>query len=183
MRVPRLHSYYGSLRLPCLILLDSFSSPSCTTWVFAVSLLTGTETPYPQARRIWVRLLQHPAPIDPWWKVTGLPGSWTTPMSTCPALRPRWDKVCPASAARLYCLPQPQRRRLPPLTLFRGSITRPIDSLSTLHPDRCRPRRKTRFRLVASLYRVGFTPTGLYYVISEALAPFQTSRLTWRTEA
>ena len=134
MRVPRLHSYYGSLRLPCLILLDSFSSPSCTTWVFAVSLLTGTETPYPQARRIWVRLLQHPAPIDPWWKVTGLPGSWTTPMSTCPALRPRWDKVCPASAARLYCLPQPQRRRLPPLTLFRGSITRPIDSLSTLQP-------------------------------------------------
>jgi hypothetical protein len=58
MRVPRLHSYYGSLRLPSLILLGSCLSPSCTTRVFAVSLLAGTESLYPQARRILVRLLQ-----------------------------------------------------------------------------------------------------------------------------
>src|SRR5262245_40146067 len=53
---------------------------------------------------------------------------------------------------------------------FRGSITRPVDSLSTLRPVRRRTRRKTRFRLVASLCRVGFAPTGFQRPISAALA-------------
>ena len=75
------------------------------------------------------------------------------------------------------------RTSAPADTLFRGSITRPADSLSTLHPARCRTRRKTRFRLVANLCRVGVSPTGLHYAISAAFAAFQASRLTWRTEA
>lgn len=72
----------------------------------------------------------------------------------------------------------------PACWFYRGSITRPIDSLSTLHPIRYRTRRKTRFRLVANLYRVGFSPTGLHYVISAKISfAFQTSRLSWRTDA
>ena len=43
---------------------------------------------------------------------------------------------------------------------FRGSITRPTDSLSTLHPVRYQTTRKTRFRLAANLFRVGFAPLG-----------------------
>lgn len=181
MRVPRLHSYYGSLRLPILVLLGSCWSPSCTTSVLACSLLAGAETLPPQARRIRVRLLRCRLL---WWKVSGLPGSWTAPMSTCPALRPRRDGACPAYTACPYCLPQRQQRRLPLARFYRGSITRPIDSLSTLHPIRYRTRRKTRFRLVANLYRVGFSPTGLHYVISAKISfAFQTSRLSWRTDA
>lgn len=110
MRVPRLHSYYGSLRLPILVLLGSCWSPSCTTSVLACSLLAGAETLPPQARRIRVRLLRCRLL---WWKVSGLPGSWTAPMSTCPALRPRRDGACPAYTACPYCLPQRQQRRLP----------------------------------------------------------------------
>lgn len=64
---------------------------------------------------------------------------------------------------------------------FRGSITRPIDSLSTLRPVRRRTRRKTRFRLVASLCRVGFAPTGFHRPISAALAASLAPKLAWRT--
>jgi len=42
----------------------------------------------------------------------------------------------------------------------RGSITRPTGSLSTLHLPGHPGRRKTRFRLVANLCRVEFSPTG-----------------------
>jgi len=64
---------------------------------------------------------------------------------------------------------------------FRGSITRPIDSLSTLRPVRRRTGRKTRFRLVASLCRVGFAPTGFQRPISAARAASLAPKLAWRT--
>ena len=60
-----------------------------------------------------------------------LPGSWGTPMHTCPALRPRWNpEVWPLQ------LPDAAFRHLESvgfhICLFRGSITRPACSLSTL---------------------------------------------------
>ncbi len=65
------------------------------------------------------------------WKRQGLPGSWGTrmyvPCSPTPAGPPRQ-----AIAACWCCLPHFQRRRLPRTRCFRGSITRPAHSLSTL---------------------------------------------------
>ena len=55
------------------------------------------------------------------------------PCSSTPA-----GPACSTAAARRYCLPQSKRRRLPRCN-FRGSLTRPAPSLSTLrrsgHPD------------------------------------------------
>jgi hypothetical protein len=62
---------------------------------------------------------------------TGLPGSWETPVWTCPALRPR--RPFPAKPyGRVVCLPAFENCRRLPLPQFRGSITRPIHSLCTL---------------------------------------------------
>jgi len=53
-------------------------------------------------------------------------------------------------AALRCCLPQFQKRRLPQDVKFRGSITRPTGSLSTLRGlEALSKPRKTRFRLVA----------------------------------
>ena len=76
------------------------------------------------------------APVTPvrilGWRRQGLPGSWGTRMRACPALRPRRDRKRQAIAASRCGLPPPKRRRLPPTGYFRGSITRPTNSLSTL---------------------------------------------------
>jgi hypothetical protein len=67
---------------------------------------------------------------------------------------------------------------------FRGSITRPARSLSTLRSRRRRRPRKTRFRLVANLGRAGLTPAGFHREVSASI----TSSLpphpgfSWRTE-
>ena len=60
------------------------------------------------------------------------------------------------------CLPLQTRRRLPQFG-FRGSITRPTSSLSTLRsPGYPGKPRKTRFRAVANLTRAGFDPQDLF---------------------
>ena len=62
-----------------------------------------------------------------------LPRSWRTPVCTCPALRPRWDRNRQTDYGGPM-LPSVQcgRRRLPRIVLLRGSITQPAHSLSTL---------------------------------------------------
>ena len=73
------------------------------------------------------------------------------------------------SSALRYGLPSFPRRRLSPSAVFRGSITRPTSSLSTLRRLGERPRpRKTRFRWVANpcltgstLMMRGLAPQGL----------------------
>ena len=47
------------------------------------------------------------------------------------------------------------------MSTFRGSVTRPMRSLRTLHPDGHPAERNTRFRLAVNLGRVGFSPTGM----------------------
>jgi hypothetical protein len=49
----------------------------------------------------------------------------------------------------------------PAMRSFRGSITRPARSLSTLRRAVYPTPRKTRFRWVANPFRVGFSPAGL----------------------
>jgi len=49
---------------------------------------------------------------------------------------------------------------------FRDSITRPTNSLSTLHVVRRRTPRKTRFRLAACLGRAGLVPAGRIQEVS-----------------
>lgn len=50
---------------------------------------------------------------------------------------------------------------------FRGSITRPWHSLSTLRPFRYLRGRKTRFRLLAKLYRTDSESAGFLRMVSE----------------
>jgi hypothetical protein len=54
------------------------------------------------------------------------------PPRSCPALRPRRDRTRQAIAAPRRGLPSLSQRRLPRFQRFRGSITRPVRSLSTL---------------------------------------------------
>ncbi len=48
---------------------------------------------------------------------------------------------------------------------FRCSITRSAHSLSTLHSAGCPMLRKTRYRLAATLGRVGLAPTGFQFAV------------------
>src|SRR5438445_2891394 len=83
-----------------------------------------------------------------------LPGSWGTPLCTCPALRPRWDLHARPSrrfgaAFRHYYRVGSHHYH------FRGSIARPAHSLSTLRNQGHPCPRKTRFRPLARLCRAG----------------------------
>ena len=75
-------------------------------------------------------------------------------------------------AALRCCLPLYRKRRLPQRKIFRGSITRPIHSLSTLrglgYPSTFPPR-KTRFWLLASFARRGWLPAGSHCKVSGCL--------------
>jgi len=89
------------------------------------------------------------------WRTSGLPGSWGTPLCACPALRPRWDGSCQAVTACPYCLPPSKQRRLPRSGHFgaqsHGLHTRCLRFAAPV----TRSPRKTRFRRVANLCRVG----------------------------
>jgi hypothetical protein len=95
-----------------------------------------------------------------------LPGSFTVettgprrflrdPMVHAPCSTTSVGPPCQAIAALRCCRRTVRRQRLPHSEQFRGSITRPIHSLSTLrrsgHPDL----RKTRFWLLARLCQAG----------------------------
>ena len=105
------------------------------------------------------------------WRRQGLPGSWGTPVRACPALRPRRDlgaRPIRRSGVAFRVL----RTSAPAMQSFRGSITRPARSLSTLRSGGYPTPRKTRFRWVAYPFRTGFSPAGL-------LTPFHAKlRLT-----
>jgi len=90
------------------------------------------------------------------------------PVETLGSLRflenPRVLMPCSWTPAGPTCQAMTARRRGPRSTddkgshealFFRGSIAGPRHSLSTLRSDHRWPPRKTRFRLLAKLYRVG----------------------------
>jgi len=96
-----------------------------------------------------------------------------------PVPRPRPDRTPLAQTECRYC-PRPDNNEGSREDLFRGSITRAWHWLSTLRRGHCWPPRKTRFRLLARLYRVGLAthrvPTkGL--MLSEQHSAFPKLRL------
>jgi hypothetical protein len=126
--VPPLQRYYSTLRIPvarpaalrCLRLAVSRSHPSFAPAVAGCAGHgPGVGHPVPPAGYLPRRR-------------RGLPGSWGTPRWTCPVLRPRRDRARQAIAAPRRGLPLRSRRRLPRISSFRGSIARPVHSLSTL---------------------------------------------------
>lgn len=78
----------------------------------------------------------------------------------CPVLRPRPTQN-PSPISGCCCCPQSDQVEGSSLcSSFRGSITRLQCTLSTLHLVHYCTQCKTRFRLVASLYRRGLLPPG-----------------------
>jgi hypothetical protein len=73
-------------------------------------------------------------PFRPWsWRRRGFPGSWGTPVWTCPALRPRRDRWARPFSARPVLPSVVTTPSAPAMSKFlRGSMTRPIHWLSTL---------------------------------------------------
>jgi len=80
----------------------------------------------------------------------------------------------PSHTAGSCCLPAFENCRRLPLPQFRGSITRPTYSLCTLRSGGYPTPRNTRCRLVASLGRVGLSPTGFHDILST----FSVSRMS-----
>ena len=102
------------------------------------------------------------------WRRPDLPGSSATLSRTCPALRPR--RTSPIRPLRwLEILPSAQLTASAPHSVtFRGSITQPVRSLSTLRSSDYSDRtpRKTRFPLAANLGGAGLSPAGLLKEVS-----------------
>ena len=102
------------------------------------------------------------------WRRRDLPGSSATPLRTCSALRPR-RTACIRSLAMHAMLPSVRLTTSAPHSVtFRGSITQPVRSLSTLRSSDYSDRtpRKTRFPLAANLGGAGLSPAGLLQEVS-----------------
>jgi len=69
---------------------------------------------------------------------------WQPLLRTCPALRPRRTECIRPLRCPRCCLPCASRRRLRILGPFRGSITRPVHSLSTLRSSDCSDKHHAR---------------------------------------
>ena len=123
----------------------------------------------------------------------GLPGSWGAPSRTCPALRPRWDRnVRPFGLTLLFgaaVLPSAVSTASAPTTnSFRGSITRPARSLSTLrghgHPCAAYDHARLATGWWPTLAGRDFNPLSSYmrfrFILSTSHPPHPG--LSWRTE-
>jgi hypothetical protein len=146
--VPHLHRYYAPLRLPTahLEVLRSSLVPRYP------GLHRLVRVPLPARRWARHKTLPTPGPLFSRWPIpsgisggrqSALPSSRVAPMSTCPALRPRWcpkdfaitpPRLLPSGINKPSAFPLWLPRAVIPMTtttLFRGSITRPAPSL---HP-------------------------------------------------
>ena len=161
-RVPRLPRYYGMLRFPaahpaalrCLRLAvprrrRCFRGPACSR-----SRRATPRTRRTRGFRCRLPLSGSRGGDD---RVSQVPGR--TPMCTCPALRPRWDRTRQArllSTARRCCLPHiphavGSHDNRPFGALSHGLHTRCLRFAVRVAPTP----RKTRFRLPATLCRAG----------------------------
>ena len=95
------------------------------------------------------------------WRLRGLPGSWGDPRGPMPCSLTPAGLSPPGHYDGESAVALTTTWTTPAIRTFRGSITRLQPSLSTLRrrPHGMSPR-KTRLRLVASLYRTGFAPAG-----------------------
>jgi len=90
-------------------------------------------------------------------------------LCSCRALRPRPDRRTGPKLVKRCCPRLDALRRLQPQTAFRGSITRPRHSLSTLRSPGLPSVNHARLasRLMANLCRVGPCPRGCQRKVSE----------------
>jgi hypothetical protein len=131
--VPPLPQYYGALRLPAapltsLRFLRSVVPP----------LRLGLRSHTRKALRLWAWgcLPDSPLPVAR-RRRQDLPGSWQDPVMNVPCSSTPAEPPRSTTTALRYCLPPSRRCRLPRLLCFRGSITRPTHSLSTLRRMDC----------------------------------------------
>jgi len=172
------HRYYAPLRLPnvhlgfvrySLSLPDTLTAPldSCPFFRLAGSRDAA-------CRRQGSCIPDSPSPGASSRKHSDLPSSRVTPVSTCPALRPRWCPPCSPSrgpgllpSVRIKAVGFPSGTAPegypsgPRLYIFRGSTTRPAPSL---HPaSDARYRVCPRISLLPcwlGFRQVGLSPTG-----------------------
>ena len=104
-------------------------------------------------------------------------------MHACPALRPRRNLRAKTCQARRCCLPCHPRRRLPG-RVFRGSITRPAGSLSTLrsagHPDTAQDSLPAGGHLCRAGLITRWVPNEVSRYVRSSLPPHPG--LTWRKD-
>jgi hypothetical protein len=120
------------------------------------------------------------------WRHAGSPRFLDIPFANSPALRPRrTSHIRPIAMHEM--LPSARLTASAPRSVtFRGSITQPARSLSTLRGSDCsdRTRRKTRFPMAASLTGAGLSPAGLHQEVSTLclqLTSFPLPEASWRT--
>jgi hypothetical protein len=179
--VPPVQRYYETLRLPSVPL----AALRCLR--LAIPPLRPVRSQRPDAGPWTGELVfRFPSRICQ-WRRTGLSGSRASLVSLRPVLGPRWDRTRQAIAA---CRRGPRmclRRRLP-RGVFRGSIARHWDSLSTLRSEGHPSPRKTRFRLLAKLCRAGFVnpqgrdkrfPCSSHFLLSRAFLTQRHPSSAW----
>ncbi len=95
------------------------------------------------------------------WSRQGLPGSWATLVCACPALRPRRvPSAWPCFGSGVLPSAVRTASALATIPSFRGSITRPTHSLSTLRSPGCPGTTQDSLPAGALLCRAGFEPAG-----------------------
>jgi hypothetical protein len=102
----------------------------------------------------------HPYAIPSWWSSTGLPGSWGVLSCLCPALRPRPRLPCDANPAT-RCCPRTQKNEGRSIQQIFEALSHGFSTHCLRFQLRFPYTGKTRFRWVASPYRMGFEPIGL----------------------
>jgi len=103
------------------------------------------------------------------WRRRDLPGSSATPLANMLCSPTPADRMHQASCDARDILPSVRLTTSAPHSVtFRGSITQPVRSLSTLRGSDCSDRtpRKTRFPLAANLGGSGLSPAGLLQEVS-----------------
>src|SRR6185436_9633895 len=102
------------------------------------------------------------------WRRRDLPGSSATPLANMLCSPTPADRMHQALAMHAMLPSVRLTTSAPHSVTFRGSITRPVRSLSTLRSSDCSDRtpRKTRFPLAANLGGTGFSPAGLLQEVS-----------------
>ena len=168
--VPLVHRYYETLRLPSVPL----AALRCLR--LAIPPLRPVRSQRPDAGP-WAGELLCRFPSRALLVETDGSLRFPTPLvSLRPVLGPRWDRTRQAIAACRHGPRMCLRRRLP-RGVFRGSIARHWDSLSTLRSEGHPSPRKTRFRLPARLCRAGFvnpqgrdkrSPCSSHFLLSRA---------------
>jgi len=154
--VPRLRRYYGELRLPTAL-------PSRLVLAAWYAVVPGRSLPAGYGHpvlRAWVAFYPGAHPALCCCEATGSPRFLGKPPCAYALPSTPEGPGAPRHLGAQVLPPPPCKTTAPTTCFFRGSVTQPPHSLSTLRHAHCWPRRKTRFRLVASLYRAGVAPAG-----------------------